>query len=312
MRAHMKKGVAGLLLSILIYLFYPYIFSYQTSSEKLPILESVRQTVEKIIPKGTIQVFADEGVVKISFPRHDLMVTVQGRQLKPFMGLTSWVGFQQEMNGAEKFMAMGDLALLEDEVSSAIDSALAHNIHITALHNHFFYEKPKVYFMHIETEGTLMDIAHAINNLLEGIKEKAPQLARELPIKDAINGKLIEEIIGVNGIAEKGLFKVMIGRTIKTKSGCTIGKNMGINTWAVFSGTDDNALVDGDFALHEDEVEPVLRSLRQSKITVVAIHNHMLNEEPRMIFLHYWGQGKARDLAQAIKKALSQTTSFQS
>ena len=125
-----------------------------------------------------------------------------------------------------------------------------------------------------------------------------------MPAKNSITGKAIEDILGVKGQARDGMFKVVIGRTAKMACGCEIGAEMGVNTWAAFAGTDDQALVDGDFAMTEDELQPVLKSLRAEGINIVAIHHHMTHEKPRYIFLHYWGRGRAESLAQSLKKAL--------
>ena len=113
--------------------------------------------------------------------------------------------------------------------------------------------------------------------------------------------------MGVKGQAKDGMFKVVIGRTAKMPCGCRVGEEMGVNTRAAFAGTDDNAVVDGDFSVTDDELQQVLKSLRAANINIVAIHNHMTHEEPRMMFLHYWGRGKAGELARAVKEALSVT-----
>jgi hypothetical protein len=116
----------------------------------------------------------------------------------------------------------------------------------------------------------------------------------------------LEGIFGKKGEANNGMFKVTYGRPVKVH-GATMGDAMGVNTWAGFAGADDQAVVDGDFAVLETELQPVLKSLRKAGISIVAIHQHMTNEEPRLIFFHYWGQGKAQDLAKAVRAAISLT-----
>jgi hypothetical protein len=124
------------------------------------------------------------------------------------------------------------------------------------------------------------------------------------PATNSISGKVIDDLFGTKGQAKDGMFKIVIGRETKMPCGCMMTKEMGVNTWAAFAGTDENAIVDGDFAVLEDELQPVLKSLRAEGINIVAIHNHMTHEEPRTLFLHYWGKGKAESLASSLKKTL--------
>ncbi len=252
-----------------------------------------------------------EGVYKISAPRTDLPVTVDGVRLPPFMGLTSWVAFQADPKGG--VMVMGDLVLFEDEVQGAMSAALDHGLAVTALHNHFFYDQPKVYFMHIGGQGELDAMASAVRIVLDqvqAIRKASPQVAQRfehapLPEKNAVSPEPIERILGVKVMAKDGMAKAVIGRTARMPCGCTIGKEMGVNTWAAFMGDDQTALVDGDFVVATGELQPVLKSLRAGGIAVVAIHSHMEGEEPRLIFLHYWGVGAAAALATQVKAALS-------
>ena len=138
---------------------------------------------------------------------------------------------------------------------------------------------------------------------------KPPQTfgAAALPAKSNIDASKIENALGVKGSAKDGMIKATMGRQAQASCGCPIGKAMGVNTWAAFGGSDDNAVVDGDFAVAESELQPVLKSLRSGGINVVAIHHHMSGESPRILFLHYWGRGKAIDLAGTIRKALDFT-----
>ena len=263
--------------------------------------------------KGTFN--EAEGVYKISLPRDDVKVSVDGGQMPPFMGLTSWAAFTKGMK--EPAMVMGDLVLFQDEVNPVMSVAFDAGLSVTALHNHFFYDNPKVYFMHIAGEGEVEKLAAAVRAALAKTKEiraSKPEPATvfglpSIPSKNSITSAKIEEALGVKGQAKDGMFKAVIGRKAKMPCGCEVGKEMGVNTWAAFAGTDDNAVVDGDFVVTEDELQPVLKSLRTSNINVVAIHNHMTHEQPRMVFLHYWGRGKAVDLAGAVKRALTHTAS---
>ncbi len=256
-----------------------------------------------------------EGVFKVSQPRDDVKVSVDGWPMPPFMGLTSWAAFAAGKKKAA--MVMGDLVLFQDEVNPVMSAAFDAGLSVTALHNHFFYDNPKVYFMHIGGEGDMEKLAGGVKAALGKAKEiRAAKKemsttfgAPSMPEKNSITSARLEDALGVKGQAKDRMFKVVVGRTTKMPCGCEVGKEMGVNTWAAFAGTDDNAVVDGDFVVTEDELQPVLKSLRASNINIVAIHNHMTHEQPRMIFLHYWGRGRAVDLAGAVKAALKLTAS---
>ena len=253
---------------------------------------------------------AAEGVFKVTVPRNDVKIVVDGWTMPPFMGLGTWAAFtQSKMGGA---MVMGDTVLFQDEVSPVMSVALDNDLAVTALHNHFFYDEPKVYFMHIGGEGSADKLAAAVRKVWDKIKEIRSANSQPtttfgstpLPAASSITGKTIEDVLGVKGQANNGMFKVVIGHTAKMMD-TEVGKEMGANTWAAFAGADDNAVVDGDFAVLEDELQPVLKSLRHDGINIVAIHSHMTHENPRILFLHYWGRGKAADLAKALKTALA-------
>jgi hypothetical protein len=255
---------------------------------------------------------AEERVFKVSSPRSDIKVSVDGWQMPPFMGLTSWAAFTP---GKEKeAMVMGDLVLMQDEVNPVISALLDNGIGVTALHNHFFYDEPKVFFMHIGAEGSPEALAKGVKAALDKVKEirsadaqPAKTFGKMMPAQNKISAEPIRKALGVAGEGKDGMFKAVIGRKVKMDCGCEAGKEMGVNTWAAFAGSDENAVVDGDFVVLESELQPVLKSLRKSGINVVAIHHHMSGEEPRMLFLHYWGRGPTADLAQAVKAALAVT-----
>jgi hypothetical protein len=251
----------------------------------------------------------DEKVFKISKPRTDVKVIVDNTSMPPFMGLTSWVGFTA--GKSKNLMIMGDLVLFEDEVNSVMSILFDNGIDVTALHNHFFYDNPKAYFMHIAAEGNLEFLGKGVKAAFDKIQEirtknSQPQKTfggEALPEKSSINSEQLSKIFGAAGEAKDGMFKVVFGRKVKMKCDFMAGKDMGVNTWAAFIGSNENAAVDGDFAVLEDELQGVLRSLRKSNINIVAIHHHMTGESPRILFQHYWGKGKADDLAQAITQA---------
>lgn len=246
-----------------------------------------------------------EGVYKVTLPRNDVKIVVDGWTMPPFMGLGTWAAFTATKTGA---MVMGDTVLFEDEVNAAMSTALDNGLSVTALHNHFFFDHPKVYFMHIEGEGTVDKLAGAVKKVYDSIKQTRatnPQPkesfgARSLPEKNSVNAAPLNEIFGTQGDSKDGMVKFTFGRPAKMH-GVTIDKDMGVNTWAAFAGSDDNAVVDGDFAVTEDELQPVLKSLLKEKINIVAIHQHMTHEEPRIMFFHYWGRGTAKELAHTVK-----------
>ena len=255
----------------------------------------------------------EEGVFRVTVPRSDVPISVDGWKMPPFMGLTSWAAFTQGKKA--EAMVMGDLVLMQDEVNSVMSAALDAGLSVTALHNHFFYDEPKVYFMHIGGEGPTEKLAAGVKAALDKVKEvraTAPEPEKSFgkpfaPEKNAITGADIEAALGTKGQPKDGMFKVTIGRKATMPCGCEVGNDMGVNTWAGFAGTDQNALVDGDFVVLQSELQPVLKSLRKDGINIVAIHNHMTSEEPRYVFLHYWGRGPAVELATAVKNALDKT-----
>jgi hypothetical protein len=250
------------------------------------------------------------------FPRTDVPVSVDGwNGVPPFMGLTSWAAFTPGEKAGVESMVMGDLVLFEDEVNPAMSAALDNGIEVTALHNHFFYDKPHVFFMHIGGEGSIDKLGKGVKVTLDAVKavrQKTPQPhdgfgAQALETPSKIDGAKLDAVFGVKGATKDGMYKAVMGRTTTAACGCSIGKAMGVNTWAAFAGSDDNAAVDGDFAVAETELQPVLRALRHGGINIVAIHHHMTDEKPRILFLHYWGRGKASDLGRAVRQAIDLT-----
>ena len=252
-----------------------------------------------------------EKVHKVSQPRNDLPVSIDGWTVPPFMGLTSWAAFTAGVRS--EAMVAGDLVLFEDEVNPVMAAALDAGLAVTALHNHFFFDQPRVYFMHISGEGTVEQMAKGVRatlNKQKQVRAAQPQPAKVFgsafaPARNAITGSAIDAALGTKGQANNGMFKVVIGREVKMPCGCPMTKEMGVNTWASFAGTDENAVVDGDFAVLEDELQPVLKSLRAAGINIVAIHHHMTHEQPRMLFLHYWGRGNVETLTRGLKQTLA-------
>jgi hypothetical protein len=249
-----------------------------------------------------------EGVYKVTWPRNDVKLVVDGWTMPPFMGLGTWAAFTETKNGA---MVMGDTVLFEDEVNPAMSAALDNGLSVTALHNHFLFDHPKVYFMHIEGQGSVDELATAVRKVYDKIKEiRAVSLGPKesfggtaLPEKNSISPEPLNKIFGMSGEANNGMVKFTLGHPAHMH-GVKIDNAMGVNTWMAFAGSDDNAVVDGDFAVTEDELQSALKAIRVGGINIVAIHSHMTHEQPRILFFHYWGKGPAKKLAEAIQGAL--------
>jgi hypothetical protein len=254
--------------------------------------------------KGTYN--EKEQVFKVSFPRTDIKAVVNGVKMTPAMGLTAWAAFTKPGNHT---MVMGDMVLLEEQVNPVMSVALENGLEVTALHNHFFWDSPKVMFMHIGGMGDEEKLATAVGHVFEKIKETIKNKPKKVftsmnPAKTSLDPKKIDAIIGTSGQLKDGVYKVTIGRTTQM-GGHVMGNAMGVNTWAAFVGSDEKAVVDGDFAMREGEIQGVLKALRKAGINIVAIHNHMTMESPRIIFLHFWGLGSTEDLANGLKTALA-------
>ena len=252
---------------------------------------------------------ADDGVVRIAWPRDDVKVTVDGMPLKPFAGLGSWAAFTASPHGA---MVMGDTVVFQDEVTPAMDAAFQHGLEVTGLHNHFFYDEPKVYFMHIGGMGEPEKLAAGVKAVWDAIKQvraRSPQpgarLAGGVPKAGKVTAAPLDKVLGHKGQEQDGVVKFTIGRE-GSMHGVKVGGSMGLTTWAAFSGDDELAAVDGDFIMTAEEVQPVLRALRKAGIHVVALHNHMVGEQPAFYFTHFWGKGPPEQLAKGLKAALDE------
>jgi hypothetical protein len=226
----------------------------------------------------------------------------------PAAGLTSWAGFAPVSAGA---MLMGDTVVFQDEVSPAVDAAFAHGLDVTALHNHFFYDEPKVYFMHIGGHGDPVALARGVKAVWDAIREvrrARPEPASDFPGEAPtpagdLDSGAIGAIIGAEPSVKDGVVKVTLSREA-TMHGGRFGGSMGLTTWAAFTGSNARAAIDGDFAMTAHEVQPVLRALRAADIHVVALHSHMIGEEPAYYFTHFWATGAASDLSRGFRAAL--------
>jgi hypothetical protein len=207
-------------------------------------------------------------------------------------------------------MVMGDTVVFQDEVTPAMDAAFANRLEVTGLHNHFFFDEPKVYFMHIGGTGDPEKLAVGVKAVWDAIKKvraenpkPAANFGGEPPRPGKIDLQAIQNTLGHMAQSQDGVVKVTINRD-GAMHGVKVGGSMGLTTWAAFSGSDELAAVDGDFIMTAAEVQPVLRALRKSGLHIVALHNHMIGEQPAFYFTHFWGKGKAAALAQGVKSAL--------
>jgi len=204
---------------------------------------------------------------------------------------------------------MGDLVLLQDEVNPVMSALLDNGIEVTALHNHFFWDDPLVFYMHVHGMGKAADLAGRVKPAFDLIGHVQPPTVAPLSSGGAaIDTAKIAQIVGHTGEQSGTVYKITVGRDdlAMKDHGAKINARMGLNTWAAFYGTQEDAVVAGDIAMLESELTPVLKSLRKNGIDVVAIHHHMTEEKPLVIFLHYWGRGPADKLANSFKAALDE------
>jgi hypothetical protein len=245
------------------------------------------------------------GVLKVNIPRSDLKITIQGVSTPTPFGFGGWVALTKGTGGTD--VMMGDLVLLQEEVNPVMSALLDNGIEITALHNHFFWDDPHVFYMHVHGRGKAADLARRVKPGLDLIGHVTP--AAVAPISGtgtALDTERLAKIVGHAGEQSGAVFKITIGRDDlgMKEHGAAINARMGLNTWAAFLGTQEDAVVAGDVAMLENEVTPVLKALRKNGLNIVAIHHHMTEDRPVVIFLHYWGRGSAEKLATAFKAAL--------
>lgn len=249
-----------------------------------------------------------DGAYKFSMPRSDLKVTVNGVDVKPGLALGSWSAFN---NPGKQAMVMGDLVLTEDEVGPVMQKLQAGGIEITALHNHLQHESPRVMYMHIHGMGDAAILGKAIHDALAETKTPAPSSSAP-PAQDlGIDTSQIEQILGHKGKVNGSIFQIGVPRVEHiTDGGMAVPNSMGLSTSLNFQPTGGGkAAITGDFVLIGKEVNPVIKALQSNGIAVTALHSHMLNEQPRLFFMHFWGNDDALKLAKGLRAALGQTNS---
>jgi hypothetical protein len=264
------------------------------------------QTIERVTGmKGTEK----NGEYKITVPQNDLHIIVDGFKIIPPMGLGTWIAFTRCGDSA---MMMGDIILSENDLAPVQQEVIRQGLAITAIHNHFVRNRPNVMYMHVDGFGNVSKLAGNAKAILDKVTEVRgadPKAGKADSVVNTLNIAMLDSLIGRKGEMNKGVYKYTIGRpdVMLKEHGITISTFMGFNTWAAWQGTPEKAAVAGDFTMLMDEVAPVIKALVENGIEVVAVHNHMIHEEPKIFFLHYWGVGPAEKLAKGLKAALDQT-----
>ncbi len=254
---------------------------------------------------------ANNGEYKITIPQNDLSIMVDDFKIIPAMGLGTWVAFTPAQNGA---MVMGDIIVTETDLKPVQQEIIRQGLTVTAIHNHFIRNHPNVMYMHLGGTGSTEQMAQKAKAVLDKVKEvrggnPSAGTASSESVQNTLDTKRLDEILGYKAEMSKGVYKYTIGRPDVNlrEHGVPVSTFLGFNTWAAFQGTLDKAAVAGDFTMLEDEVAPVIKALVENGIEVVALHNHMVHEKPRIFFLHYWGIGNAEQLAKGLRAAIDQT-----
>jgi hypothetical protein len=252
---------------------------------------------------------AKNGEYKITVPQNDLNVIVDGFKIIPPMGLGSWAAFTP---CADSVMVMGDIIVTENDLKPVQQEVIRQGLMVSAIHNHFVRNHPNVMYMHIDGKGTVDKLAANVKAIFDKVKEmrgKDPKEGKADSVANTINIARLDSVIGAKGEMAKGVYKYTISRpdVQLQEHGIPVSTFLGFNTWAAWQGTPQKAAVCGDFTMLENEVEPVIRALVENGIEVVAVHNHMVFEKPRIFFLHYWGVGPAEQLAKGLRAALDKT-----
>jgi uncharacterized protein DUF1259 len=276
-------------------------FSGEVFAEDIP--GDYRDVLKSLDRKGDFKA----GVLKVNIPRGDLKMTIQGFSTPTLFGFGGWIALTKAEDGSD--VMMGDLVLLQEEVNPVLSALLDYGIDVTALHNHFFWDDPHVYYMHVHGIGKATGLARQVKPALDLIGHVKPEAASPASGSGTpLDAAKLVKIAGHEGEQTGAVYKITVGRDDlgMKEHGAVINARMGLNTWAAFVGTQEDATIAGDVAMLETELTPVLKVLRKNGLDVVAIHHHMTGDRPVVIFLHYWGRGPAEKLAAGFKAALDE------
>jgi Domain of Unknown Function (DUF1259) len=304
-RRVMLTGIALLLASVLVFVAYSAPEgqnSGQSNTAQQTGTADWKAVAQALGKAGSMQ---PGDVYKVSLPRSDLQVTAGGVQIKPALALGSWIAFKKMGDNA---MVMGDLVLTEDEVTPVMTKLQEGGVDQTALHNHVLHESPRVMYMHIGATGDAVKIAKALHDALALSKTpfSAPAAGGDQNQDIGIDTKQLDQVMGQAGKVNGGVYQFSVPRaeTI-SDNGMTVPPSMGLATAINFQPTGGGkAAITGDFVLIAAEVNPVIRALRENGIEVTALHNHMLTENPRLFFMHFWANDDAQKLARGLRSAL--------
>jgi hypothetical protein len=277
------------------------VFSLSAAAQDVP--SDYQEVLKTLDRKGDFKA----GVLKANIPRNDLKMTVQGFSTPTPFGFGGWIALTKAIDGSD--VMMGDLVLLQEEVNPVLSALLDNGIDVTALHNHFFWDDPHVYYMHVHGMGKAAELARRVKPGLDLIGHVKPETVTPAStVGPALDTAKLAKIAGHEGEQTGAVYKITVGRDDlgMKEHGAVINARMGLNAWAAFVGTQEDAAIAGDVAMLESEVTSVLKALRSNGLDVVAIHHHMTGDRPVVIFLHYWGRGPAEKLAAGFKAALDE------
>ncbi len=282
----------------------------QSKSKTPPLTQKEMTAIETALGKKGKYVEA-EAVYTVPLPRNDLKVSIKGEAVPISFGFGGWVSIKKTMDGKGAVL-MSDTVLLEAEVNPLISAAHANGLEISAIHNHFFYEEPRIFYMHLHGMGDVASLARSYVAAIKSTKlfpaNQPPATTPPRTAKEIFDLPALDKIAGHTGAVNGTTYKYTVGRDDLSvmAMGAEMTANIGLNSWAAFAGEPGAAHIAGDIAMLEPEVNTVIKALRRNNLEVVAVHNHMLGEEPRIIFLHYYGRGAANTLAQGFRVALNE------
>jgi Domain of Unknown Function (DUF1259) len=284
-----------------------------TESKTPPLSKEAMAALDAALggKKGTY--VESEGVYTTPLPRNDLEVAIKGEPVPIAFGFGGWVSLKRTLDG-ERAMLMSDTVLLQEEVNPLISTAQDHGLQVTAIHNHFFYESPRIFYMHLHGMGDAAELASNYGAAIRSTKlhpsnqPAAGRASGQRTAKEVFDLTALDKLVGLTGTVNGPVYKYVVGREDLQviAMGTEVSTAIGLNTWAAFAGDPEAAHIAGDVAMLETEVNSVVRALRKHNLEVVAVHQHMLEEQPRIIFLHYYGRGPAATLAEGFRAALDQ------